>query len=137
MVGYPFDYHGDKLIYQCGTPMGAYTSFNSFALTHHYIIYYCCRELGVNWKQLPYALLGDDIVIGNEQIGKLYKEVISSLHMDYSPAKTHESYDFYEFAKRIIYKGVEISPFPVSALKECSKSSDNLTVLIEECRSKG
>lgn len=48
MVAYPFDNHGDKLIYQCGNPMGAYSSFNSFALTHHFIIYHCCRVLGKN-----------------------------------------------------------------------------------------
>lgn len=48
MVGYPFDYKGEKISYSTGNPMGAYSSFNSFALTHHYIIYYCCRELGIS-----------------------------------------------------------------------------------------
>lgn len=48
MVGYPFDYKQHKLIYAAGNPMGAYSSFNSFALTHHYLIYYCCKELGIS-----------------------------------------------------------------------------------------
>lgn len=46
MVGHPFDFQGDKLVYAAGNPMGAYSSFNSFALTHHFLIYHCCRELG-------------------------------------------------------------------------------------------
>lgn len=132
MVGYPFEHQGSKLIYSTGTPMGAYTSFNAFALTHHYIVFYCCKELGVSWKKLPYALLGDDIVIGNKSVAELYKKTIASLHVDYSPAKTHQSKDFYEFAKRIIYKGKEVSPFPISALRQSSKSSDTLVLLINE-----
>lgn len=137
MVGYPFTYQGDRFIYQAGTAMGAYSSFNSFALTHHFIIYHCCKELGVVWKTLPYALLGDDIVIGNELVAEMYMEVLKSIHVEYSPAKTHKSKDFYEFAKRIIYKGVEISPFPISSLKESSKNSDILVIILEEVCKRG
>jgi hypothetical protein len=46
MVGYPFDYKDEKLSYSTGNPMGAYSSFNSFALAHHYIIFYICKVLG-------------------------------------------------------------------------------------------
>jgi len=46
MVGFPFDYLGSKVIYSTGNPMGAYSSFNSFALAHHYIVYYCCKAVG-------------------------------------------------------------------------------------------
>jgi hypothetical protein len=54
MVGHKFDFKNpidkkiEKLAYSVGNPMGAYSSFNSFALTHHYVIYYCCRVLGKN-----------------------------------------------------------------------------------------
>jgi hypothetical protein len=48
MVGYPFDFKDQKVSYVVGNPMGAYSSFSSFALTHHYIIYYCCKVLGKN-----------------------------------------------------------------------------------------
>jgi len=46
MVGYPFDFNGIELKYAVGNPMGAYSSFNSFSIAHHYIIYYCCKVLG-------------------------------------------------------------------------------------------
>jgi hypothetical protein len=137
MVGQPFDFQGDRLIYQAGTPMGSYSSFNSFAFTHHFIIYHCCRELGLSWKRLPYALLGDDIIIGNKGVAEMYMKVIASIHVDISLAKTHKSDKFYEFAKRIIYNDIEVSPFPISALRQASKSSDTLVVLLREVRKRG
>jgi hypothetical protein len=48
MVGYPFDCDGEQYSYAVGNPMGAYSSFNSFALAHHYIIYHICKELGIS-----------------------------------------------------------------------------------------
>jgi len=63
--------------------------------------------------------------------------LLKSIHVDFSPAKTHRSEKFYEFAKRIIYNGIEISPFPISALKESSKSSDTLIVLLRSLKDKG
>lgn len=48
MVGHPFDFRSAKTSYAVGNPMGAYSSFNSFALTHHFIIYHCCRTLGIS-----------------------------------------------------------------------------------------
>jgi len=137
MVGYPFDFQKDKLIYATGNPMGAYSSFNSFAFAHHYLIYYCCKELSTDWKSLPYSMLGDDIVIGNEAIAEMYMSLLSSLHVDYSPAKTHQSKDFYEFAKRIIYKKEEISPFPISALFTAQKSSDTLVTVLRAAKERG
>jgi len=37
--------------------------------------------------------------------------------MDYSKPKTHISDSFFEFSKRLFFKGEEISPFPISALR--------------------
>lgn len=48
MVGYPFDYDGQSIRYSVGNPMGFYSSWASFAVTHHYILYYLCRELGID-----------------------------------------------------------------------------------------
>nr|QDH91115.1 MAG: RNA-dependent RNA polymerase [Mitovirus sp.] len=137
MVETPFDYQGNKFIYSVGNPMGAYSSFNSFALTHHYLIYHCCRELGIRWKTLPYALLGDDIVIGNDKVAGMYKEIITDLGVEFSLAKTHTSKNFYEFAKRIYLDDHEITPFPVSALAESHKSFGMMTVLLLETLQKG
>lgn len=116
--------------------MGAYSSFVSFALTHHYIIYRCCRLANKRWKSLPYALLGDHIVICDQEVAILYKETLKSLGVEFSSAKSHESLHFYEFAKRIFYKGSEVSPFPFSSLNECSKTTFMLSTLLWELKRK-
>lgn len=45
-------------------------------------------------------LLGDDILIGDEEVAKLYLEIIQDLGVDVSMAKTHVSKTTCEFAKR-------------------------------------
>lgn len=141
MVDHPFvlniNNKPEMVYYNTGNPMGAYSSFNSFALTHHYLIYYCCKETGKDWKTLPYALLGDDIVICDAVVAERYLSLLKQLDIEYSKAKTHKSKDFYEFAKRIFYQGVEVSPFPYSALKECTKTYSLLFTLLWSLKNKG
>lgn len=76
-------------------------------------------------------------MIGNEEVALMYMEVIKSLHVEYSPAKTHQSKDFFEFAKRVFYKETEISPFPISALRAADKSSDTLVLTLMEVIKRG
>lgn len=136
MVGLPFDFNGKMISYSVGNPMGFYSSWASFAVAHHYVIYYCCRECNVSWKDLKYCLLGDDIVITNQQVSDLYKKTIKSLGVDYSAPKTYESTSFYEFAKRLFLKEVEISPFPISGLEEVSGKYYLLTQFFLEAERK-
>lgn len=88
--------------YAVGNPMGAYSSWASFAITHHYVVYYCCMELGKKWEDLPYCLLGDDIAIADNDVGEKYMSVMDSLGVEISVLKTHKSPHFFEFAKRLI-----------------------------------
>jgi len=45
-----------------GQPLGFYSSWAVFALTHHAIIEYCAEAVGVKSFR-DYAVLGDDVVI--------------------------------------------------------------------------
>jgi hypothetical protein len=63
-----------------------------------------------------YKILGDDIVIQDERLASKYKEVMTTLGVDISPVKTHESETLFEFAKRFGHRGVEITQFPITAL---------------------
>lgn len=101
------------------------------------MVYYCCRCLNKNWKSLPYCLLGDDIVIADKEVGELYIQTIRSLGMEVSSAKTHTSPHFFEFAKRLIFKGQEITHFPISAIKESSKRYYHLTTVLLNAKEKG
>lgn len=86
---------------------------------------------------MPYALLGDDIVIADEEVAVLYETVIQSLGVKFSGVKTHRSAYFMEFAKRLIYKGQEISPFPVNGFYQSVKSPELLTNEVLSAEKKG
>lgn len=132
MVGYPFCLpNGDNICYSVGNPMGAYSSWNSFALSHHFVMFYCSESLGINWSEAPYVILGDDVLIRHERLAKKYLEVINSLGMEVSPSKTHISTSFREFAKRIFIDDCELTPFPISALWT-TRSSSSLTLNVVE-----
>jgi len=115
LVGYPFtvlmpDRTSKEVLYGCGQPMGAYSSWPAMALTHHYLVKYSALKIGITnfWD---YALLGDDIVIANAGVAQSYQETLKYLDMPISQSKTHISNDIYEFAKRWVYKGTEVTPF--------------------------
>jgi len=139
MVGYPFKVPGESncINYSVGNPMGAYSSWASFTLAHHYIFFYISRLLGKDWKTLRYTLLGDDVLIGDKEVGELYLQVITDLGVDVSLAKTHISLTTLEFAKRWIHKGQEISPVPISALKQVGRKYYLLAAFLIELESKG
>jgi len=63
------------------------------------------------------VLLGDDIVIRSLKLAGMYRQILGTLGVEVSELKTHQSPHFFEFAKRLFYKGKEISPFPISALQ--------------------
>lgn len=136
MVKYPFDYKGKKISYSVGNPMGLYSSWSSFALAHHYIFFEIARELGLPWRTLPYVLLGDDVLIGDDKVGERYMQKVKSLGIEVSELKTHISSTTCEFAKRWIHKGQEISPFPLKPfmLKRLEKSQVFSTLLAERCK---
>lgn len=121
LCDYPFSWEplggpSQSLHYTVGTPMGCYGSWASFAVTHHYVMFYLCKKLGINWKEAHYALLGDDIVISDARLGEAYLGFLKEIGVEYSAPKTFISRSVIEFAKRILFNGYEISPFPVGSL---------------------
>jgi len=105
-----------RIRYSVGNPMGAYSSWNSTTLAHHFVVWKACKNKGLNWKTLPYAMLGDDLVIGNRQVALEYCRLIRTLGVHWSKEKTHISAHFFEFAKRLHWCGHDISPFPTAGL---------------------
>lgn len=95
-----------------------------------------CKDLGIDWKSCPYVLLGDDIVICNSQVAGMYKSYCQKLGVKFSPLKTHESSNFFEFAKQMYLKGKSITPFPISSLRSSARRSFLLTQVLLEVRKK-
>lgn len=137
MVNHPFEFQGLYYKYNTGNPMGAYSSWATFALAHHFTVYLACKRAGYNWKRCPYMLLGDDIVIANDFVANKYKEILLEWDIPYSPEKTHVSKLGYEFAKQIHFQGKNISPFPVAALYERRKSPiESVMIIFQEFNTK-
>jgi len=104
--------------YGAGQPMGAYSSWTTFAITHHAIVRLSAKRAGLPITWSDYVLLGDDIVLANEHVAKEYMAILSILGVKVSETKTHVSNDTYEFAKRWIHFGEEVTGAPLGSLFE-------------------
>lgn len=100
-------------------------------------MFYCCKKVGIDWKSAPYYLLGDDVVICHEGLALCYKEFINDLGVEISAPKSFISPNYFEFAKRIFYKNREITPYPISAMKESLRSVTTFVSTILETENKG
>lgn len=118
LVQYPYDLKGKSVLYGTGQPMGAYSSWAIFTMTHHLVVYVAARRAGKPRSWSNYVILGDDVVIADSAVAKEYRLLLQDLKVPISEAKTHTSRDVYEFAKRWFYKGQEVTAFPLHGLIE-------------------
>lgn len=117
------------LKYKVGQPIGALSSWAMLALTHHFIVQFCAMKVGyTSWFQF-YLVLGDDIVIGDIRVARLYKSIIRTLGVSISAPKSLVSNNLtLEFAKRFYYKGMDVSPI---SIKEFQVACSNASILAE------
>lgn len=122
MVHEPFaSPEGDFLRYEVGQPMGAKSSWAMFTLSHHMLVQYAAFLTG-NYPTQDYILLGDDIVITNDEVAQKYVELCTGIGVEISAMKTHVSETTYEFAKRWFHNGVEVSGYPISIIVSTIKA---------------
>lgn len=117
MVKQPFDYKGQKYSYATGQPMGAYSSWATFALCHHLVVQLAADKAGHKGNYTNYMQLGDDVVLGDDDVAFNYTTIMRELGVGINASKTHVSKDTYEFAKRWVHRGEEISPAPLRSLR--------------------
>jgi hypothetical protein len=81
--------------------MGAYSSFAILALANHVIVQLAMIDSGINY--LPstgqYAVLGDDVAINSDKVGRNYSDLMTSLGVEVNPVKGFLG-SLIEFAKR-------------------------------------
>lgn len=105
--------------YAVGQPMGAYSSWAVFSICHHVIVRVAMERAGLSpFMLLVYVLLGDDIVIAHDKVAAHYRAIMGELGVEISESKTHVSADTYEFAKRWIHKGLEVTGAPLGSFFE-------------------
>jgi len=124
------------IAYAVGQPMGAYSSWAAFSVTHHVVVQIAAMEV----KKFPfnkYHLLGDDIVIGDSEVAAQYEKIMLSLGVIFSPTKTFKSNKLFEFASRVFLNREEISPFALSGLEESSKQLPSIVEFLRTMQSHG
>jgi hypothetical protein len=104
--------------YGAGQPMGAYTSWAVFSLSHHLVVQWAAYRATnrVQWFTL-YALLGDDVVIGDKAVAKSYLNLLRAIGVEIGLAKSLiSSNGTFEFAKRTFKNGVNLSGWSLDAV---------------------
>jgi hypothetical protein len=123
-----------RIRYSVGQPMGALSSWASLALTHHFIVQFCAYTVGFEKWFTEYAVLGDDIVIANAKVANQYLEVMRVLGVGIGLHKSLLSGagTALEFAKRTFFKGVDVSPIPLTELVSSFNSPSSAVSFINK-----
>jgi hypothetical protein len=108
---------GVSLKYAVGQPMGAYSSWAMLALVHHLMVQFAAFKAGCRGWFERYAVLGDDLVIGDYRVAREYLALCKVIGVGVNMSKSIVSDNLsLEFAKRFFYKGVEVTPVPLLGL---------------------
>jgi hypothetical protein len=120
--------------YAVGQPMGAYSSWAMLALTHHFIVQVaawisCTVPRGTMYKN--YAVLGDDIVIGDSSVANTYLDIISKIGVKCGLHKSLLSPrgSALEFAKRTWVNNNDVSPVSIREVVSSMSSIQSLVAL--------
>jgi len=115
--------------YSVGQPMGAYSSWAVFSLSHHFVLYCAIRLCGLNPQDKHYMMLGDDIVIFGKTLADKYRSLMDDLKVEIADHKSFVSERYFEFAKRSYLKGLDVSPYPIGAIVAAKTQTELVTAL--------
>lgn len=91
----------------------------------------------MNFLTAKYKLLGDDIVIFDDDLAYEYQKLINLLGVEINLSKSFISKNYFEFAKRIFKPKKEISPFPLGSVNDSIGSISCLIEMIKSAQRKG
>lgn len=94
--------HDEVWTYTVGQPMGMYSSFKLFHLTHIFLIKYMCFKY--NRDPNCFAVLGDDVIITDPKIARCYQQFMEGVGVDISDTKSVISDSLGEFAGFTAYR---------------------------------
>jgi hypothetical protein len=127
----PFAKSLPPVIFQMGQPLGAYSSWPAFSLTHHAFVQYCAKKAGFSETEWfsRYAILGDDVIIAHDRTAEIYRDLMKLQGVSISPHKTIVSNNSScEFAKRFLWKGVDVSPISFKEVYTIRRSTSGSLV---------
>jgi hypothetical protein len=108
---------GGYVKYAVGQPMGAYSSWAMLAITHHALVQFAAWRAGRRAWFSEYAVLGDDIVIGDKDVAAQYVLLMEELGVGIGFHKSIPSTNnSAEFAKKFYFEGELVSPLSVQGI---------------------
>lgn len=100
-----------------GQPLGYYSSWPVFSITHHMIVWLVANYIYPGKRFTDYAILGDDIVIADDEVAESYRYVMEEIQAVISLEKSLISTKgACEFAKRFIIRNHEPDRMDLSPL---------------------
>jgi hypothetical protein len=111
--------------------MGTLSSWASFALTHHVVVQIAAMRAGRDRLFQGYVLLGDDIVIADDDVTEEYRDLMSWFSVSINDSKSLIGVGTAEFAKRHSRKGQEVTGMPGSFIILAGTRLSGLGVLID------
>nr|WNM95051.1 MAG: RNA-dependent RNA polymerase [Diaporthe helianthi mitovirus 2] len=129
----------ESVKYEVGQPMGALSSWAMLALTHHIIVQIAASRIYPDRVFTLYALLGDDIVIADEKVAKVYYDLMTlEFGVEINLSKSLQSNHMLEFAKRLIsVKGGEVTPIGAKTLSLALSTPQGLISVLVDMTNKG
>jgi len=127
----------EKIKWEVGQPLGAYSSWVTFSITHHLLIQYVASQVCSCYKGLwsftDYQILGDDVVIWDSDVALGYHKILGEIDVEINLSKSLVSpgKSAGEFCKRLFSEGIELSPIPLTMLQSAKGSVYHLPALIE------
>ena len=106
-----------------GQPLGYYSSWPVFTLTHHMLVWLAAWECYPGKRFKDYAILGDDIVIADQKVAESYSKLMNDAMAVISTKKSLVSFKgACEFAKRFIINNhrnnrMDLSPLSIPLIK--------------------
>lgn len=103
-----------------GAPMGIYSLWPIFALSHHCIVQLAAIQCGKRFPFKDYVLRGDDVVIVGHEVTDRYIKLIDELGVKTSTLKTYRSpsnVGIAEFAKHLFIRGRDHTPISAKQLR--------------------
>jgi hypothetical protein len=116
----------EYVTYNCGQPMGAYSSWPLFALAHHLLVEYSAYQAGTKLIKDKYRLIGDDVIITDQRTATVYKELCFKLGLEINLDKTVVSHtdspkSGAEVAKQLFLNGRCLTPLTPGFIRDIKK----------------
>jgi hypothetical protein len=102
-------FESETIRWQVGQPLGIRPSIALFSLTHNLLLTWLCHRHGVKPMD-TFRILGDDVVIANDDVHSSYREVITQMGIPISESKSHSSTSYAEFAGYSIFQDQMVRP---------------------------